>query len=179
MRFEQGKNIYIRKITKNDCSSEWVSWVNDRDITKFLVNQFWPITLRDQKKFVESSQEFGQRALFAICVKKNDKFIGIVSLSGINWVHGFADVAFFIGNKKFLKRNIGLEVFTLILRVAFLRFNLKNIKSVSANPLMKEIHRILGFTTVGVIKKLYFINQKFYDHTIYNLTKKHWLNFKH
>ena len=75
------------------------------------------------------------RLVFSICLKKNDKHIGQCSLSGVNWVHRYADIALLIGNKKFRKSLYTLEVYKLLFEIAFNRLNLLNIKSATANPI--------------------------------------------
>ena len=101
--FITGSSIYLRPANISDAKGDWYKWLNDPEVTKFLTNQFWPNTKEKQINFVKQSINSKERLLFSICLKKNDKHIGQCSLSGINWVHRYADIALLIGNKKFRK----------------------------------------------------------------------------
>ena len=92
----------------------------------------------------------------SVVTKENDKHIGVVSLSFINWVHRYADVAIVIGEKDYNKGTYSIEAFSLILKVAFIRLNLRTIKSgyANSNEASRTIHRVFKFNKVGEYKNL-------------------------
>ena len=172
--FITGSSIYLRPANIIDAKGDWYKWLNDPEVTKFLTNQFWPNTKEKQINFVKQSINSKERLLFSICLKKNDKHIGQCSLSGINWVHRYADIALLIGNKKFRKSLYTLEVYKLLFEIVFNRLNLQNLKSATANPVVKKIHQLQGFKHVGVYKNLLSIDNTKTDLDLYVMSKLVW-----
>ena len=60
---------------------------------------------------------------------KKDIHIGVCNLSSINWVNRSCDIAIIMGNKDFKFGPYLTESFSLLIRIAFLRLNLRIIKS--------------------------------------------------
>ncbi len=172
--FVMGSQVYLRPANISDAKGDWYKWLNDPDVTKFLTNQFWPNTKEKQIKFVKETINNKDRLVFSICLRKNDKHIGQCSLSGINWVHRYADIALLIGDKKFRKSLYTLEVYKLLFEIAFNRLNLLNIKSATANPIVKKIHKLQGFRFVGSFKNLLLIDNKKTDLELFELSNRAW-----
>ena len=172
--FIEGSKVYLRPASIKDAKGNWFKWLNDREVTKYLTNQFWPNTKENQIKFVKGTIQSKERLVFSICLKKNDKHIGQCSLSYINWVHRFADIGMIIGEKKYRNGQYTLEAYKLLLETAFDRLNLENIKSSMANPVAKKLHELLGFKYVGSYKDLFLINDKKTPLNLFYMNKKMW-----
>lgn len=170
-----GSKIYLRPASVKDAKGDWYKWLNDREVSRFLIDRFWPNTKEKQLDFVKNSlRSNNDRLIFSICLKKNDKHIGQCSLSSINWVHRYADIAILIGEKRFRKSLISLEAYRLLLEIAFDRFNLNNIKSAMVNPGVEKIHQLLGFKLVGTYKDFLLIDNKKCSIKLYSMNKLTW-----
>lgn len=171
-----GKRVYLRQPTEDDALGRWHEWFSDEETTKYLADRFWPNTRENQIEFLKSLKNKSRLAL-SIITKANDEHIGVVSLSSINWVHRYADIAIVMGEKKYHKGGYSIEAFGLMLKAAFLRLNLRNIKSVytSSNEESEAIHKIFKFTKVGEYKNLMFINGRYEEVLIWMLDKDTWL----
>jgi RimJ/RimL family protein N-acetyltransferase len=154
-----GKHVYLRHPTEEDALGKWHEWFSDEQTTKYLADRFWPNTKEAQLEFLKSLNDRSRLAL-SVVTKEKDKHIGIVSLSSINWVHRYADVAIVIGEKDYHKGAYSMEAFGLILKIAFLRLNLKTVKSAyaSSNKASSTLHRIFKFQKVGIYEKLLFVD---------------------
>ena len=51
-------------------------------------------------------------------------------MSSINYIHRNADIALVIGDKKYKNGLVAVEIMTMLIKIAFKRINLLNLKSV-------------------------------------------------
>ena len=123
-----GKQIYLRHPTEEDVQGKWHEWLSDEELTKFMTDRFWPNSKEAKLEFYKSLINNKERLVLSLINKSNNEHVGVVSLSAINWVHRYADIALAIGEKKYRKGPIVIEAFSLMLKVAFVRLNLKNVK---------------------------------------------------
>lgn len=171
-----GKQVYLRAPSEEDLTGSWYEWLSDPETTQYLGNRYWPNTREAQKEFYQSTLHSKERLVLSICLIENDQHIGVCNLSDLNLVHRYADVAFIIGDKKHRNGQFALDALSLLLQIAFLRFNLLNLKSVyiSTNPYTPLIERIFGFKEVGRLEKFYFFNGTYVDGIISQLSKDDW-----
>ena len=171
-----GKQVYLRHPIEEDVDGKWHEWFSDQDVTRYLNDRFWPNSREGQLAFFKSLFKDKTKLVLSIINKSNDKHIGVVSLSSINWVHSYADIAMVIGEKEYRKGTIGIEAFSLMLEVAFTKLNLRNIKSgyVSKNKESEALHRMMRFNVIGSYKDLVCINGEYMDLTLECLNRKSW-----
>ena len=171
-----GKHVYLRDSTEEDALGKWHEWFSDEQTTKYLSDRFWPNSKEAQLEFLKSLEDRSRLAL-SIITKEDDQHIGVVSLSSINWVHRYADVAIVIGEKEYRKGAYSIEAFSLILKIAFVRLNLRTVKSgyANSNEASKTIHRVFKFTKVGQYKDLLCIDGDYDDMIVEMLDRGTWL----
>ena len=49
-----GKNVYLRLPSLEDLDGNWYKWFSDHDVTKFLVDRYWPNNQIKQRDFFDS-----------------------------------------------------------------------------------------------------------------------------
>lgn len=151
-----GKCIYLRAPTIADVEGLWHEWFSDPETTQYLIDRYWPNTVESQKEFFESIKNSQSRLVLSIVDKETDEHIGVCNLNAINWVHRFADIALVIGSKEYRNGQVALETVSLLLKIAFLRLNLLNVKGgfLASNPLTELIIKIFDFEIAGRYKNL-------------------------
>ena len=172
-----GKQIYLRHPTEEDVQGKWHEWFSDEELTKFMTDRFWPNSKEAQLEFYKSLINNKERLVLSLINKSNNEHVGVVSLSAINWVHRHADIAVAIGEKKYRKGSIAIEAFSMMLKVAFVRLNLKNVKSsyIALNKESEALHRLMKFTKVGVYKQFVCIDSNNIDVIVEVLDRETWL----
>ena len=172
-----GKKVYLRHPTIQDAEGAWHEWLSDEETTRWLGLRNWPNSVEKQKEFYEKSIQTQERLILSIIDISTNDHIGICSLSSINWVHRYCDIAIIIGKKKFRKGPHYLEAMSLLLRTAFLRLNLRLVKSafVSSNEATKVMHQLFRFNEVGRIPKMYWDKGEYVDYIIAALGRSEWL----
>ena len=171
-----GKHVYLRHPTEEDALGRWHEWFSDEQTTKYLADRFWPNSKDAQIEFLKSFED-RSRLVLSVVTKEEDEHIGVVSLSSINWVHRYADVTIVIGEKGYNKGAYSIEAFSLILRVAFVRLNLRTMKSgyANSNEASRNLHRLFKFTIVGEYKDLLCIDGHYDDMIVEMLDRETWL----
>ena len=99
-------------------NSNWYSWFNDRDITKFLEQGVYPNTRDKQLEFLKN---IPSDRIALIIVDKEERNIGVISLSFINHIKKSCDIALVVSNEgdKRLRPYISLEAMALMTTHAF------------------------------------------------------------
>jgi len=171
-----GKHVYLRHPTEEDARGRWHEWFSDEQTTKYLVDRFWPNSIDAQLDFMKSLSD-RSRLVLSVITKEKDEHIGVASLSCINWVHRYADVAIVIGEEEYCRGAYAIEAFSLILKIAFVRLNLRTVKSgyANSNEASRTIHRGFKFTKVGQYKNLLCIDGHYDDLVFEMLDRETWL----
>ncbi|HJO61667.1 MAG TPA: GNAT family protein [Desulfobacterales bacterium] len=173
-----GKQIYLRHPTEEDVRGKWHEWFSDEETTKYLESRFWPNSKESQLAFYNSLQMDRNKLVLSIVMLSSDEHFGVISLNNINWVHRFGDIGIVIGEKTYCNGVYAIEAYSLILKIAFLRLNLLNVKAgyCVANKSSGAILELFKFKTVGMYKKLFMVDGKKEDCVVNYLDKETWLN---
>ena len=174
--YSAGEHVYLRAPSMSDAEGDWVSWMNDEETTKWLVDQYWPKTVADQKAFIETTNKEKSRLLLMIADKKSDTLIGVCSLSSINYVHRYCSLTVIMGEKGYRQGKHLVETISLLLRVAFKRLNMRSVRSayVDGNEASALIHRLFHFVDCGAYPETFWDGEIYRDLKLFNLTQNNW-----
>ncbi len=172
-----GKQIYLRHPSEEDVEGKWHEWFSDEETTKFLELRFWPNSKESQRDFYNSLHNDRTKLVLSIVLLSNDQHIGVISLSNINWVHRSADIGIVIGEKKYTKGIYTTEAFALILKVAFLRLNLLNVRGgyCKTNQSIEAMLKLFKFKIVGIYENMMSIDGRKEDVVATYLDRESWL----
>jgi len=173
-----GKKLYLRLLDENDVSEEYLSWLNDGEVTKYLETGKFPSTLETVKKYVASFNNSTNGMNFAIIDKEAGLHIGNVTLNHINWIHRTADTGILIGNIKYHGKQYGIEAWSLLLEYAFERIGLRRITAgaIADNVVSLNLMKKLGFVEEGISRKHCFVDGEYKDAIRMGLFKEEFLN---
>lgn len=122
-----GKKIFLRLLSSNDVSQDYVNWMNDSEVTQFLESRFRRYSLRDIKQYVRLTNKSAHNFLFGIFLLANKQHIGNIKIGGIDWYHKSADIGLLIGEKKIWGKGYGAEAIRLATKFGFETVGLKTI----------------------------------------------------
>src|SRR3972149_1107027 len=100
-RILTGEKLYPRPLEDSDIGDEYLSWVNNPEVTRYLETGKAPVSLPDLHRYLERFQNSKTDFIFAIVDKRSGRFIGNVTLNRINWTHRTADTGLMIGRMEF------------------------------------------------------------------------------
>ncbi len=172
-----GERVFLRALTEEDAEGPWHTWFSDENVMRYV--GYWrPNSIAKQKAFFRSRVEESGDLILAVIHKSTGRHIGVVSLSAINWVHRFADIAIIIGDKFAQSEAVlGFEAFSMMLKIGFLRLNLENIKGgyVAGQEHSSQILAALRFREIGRVTGLFSINGEKCDHVLVQLSREDWM----
>jgi RimJ/RimL family protein N-acetyltransferase len=171
-----GRQVYLRHPTLQDVEGPWHEWLSDEETTRWLGERYWPNSVEKQKTFYDSWLNSYHRMVLSIIDVASDKHIGVCNLSNINWVSRHCDIAIIIGDRDFRHGPHLIEAMSLLLRIAFMRLNMRNIKSsfVSTNEGSQAIHNVFRFREVGRLPGFSWDRGRYVDCVISMLTADEW-----
>ncbi|MBR3618373.1 MAG: GNAT family N-acetyltransferase, partial [Bacteroidaceae bacterium] len=75
----QGERIYLRRLTEDDVSDDYVRWMNDPEINQYLESRFHTHTIESTRAFIRSETN-ENKYQFGIFVKETGKHIGNIKI---------------------------------------------------------------------------------------------------
>lgn len=170
----ESDNFYLRNISLEDCNENYLSWMNDYEINKYLESRFTTHSIDSLKDFVDSMNNSDNNVLFAIIDKSSDKHIGNIKLGNIHPVHKYADIGLIIGDKNYWGKGIATKSIQLVTEYAF---NNLNLRKVLAGVYENNIGSIRAFEKCGfkrayIKKDTYFFEDNYIDAIVFELYNK-------
>lgn len=168
-KVQKGKNCTLKKITSLNCNKNYISWMNDKRVNRYLESRFINFNQKKLKKFVADSNKDYSTILYGIFHK--NIHIGNIKIS-INWHHRYAILGYLVGNLNYQGKNIGSESIKICTNICFtflkLRFCLASIYS--NNFSSYKVLKKNKFRLIAKIRKKYRIKaDKFVDELTYRL----------
>ena len=155
-----GKKLHLRPLEDSDVDDEYLSWLNNPEVTRHLETGRSSVSLSDLRKYLERFQNSTTDFIFAIVDQESGKHIGNVTLNRINWSHQTADTGLMIGRKEFWGRGYAFEAWSLLLEYAFEVLGLRKIiaGAVVGNVPSMVVLKKLGFKVEGRLRQEFVMN---------------------
>jgi [ribosomal protein S5]-alanine N-acetyltransferase len=162
--FLTGPRLYLRRLTVADVSADYVAWLNDPEVTRFLETGKFPSTHESVRAFLERFDATSDQ-IFAIVDTATDQHVGNVTLNRVNWIHRTADTGLLIGRREFRGRGYAHEAWSLVASYAFGRLGLRKLIAgvVDGNIASQRSLEKLGFRVEGRLRAEYWIEGEVRD----------------
>jgi RimJ/RimL family protein N-acetyltransferase len=172
-----GDRVYLRPLDVGD--AEALAWIDATETDTFMWRGPMPTSPLEAEQWIEEMYEHEppSEINFAVCIKEDDRFIGIVDLEDVDLVNRVAETGSFLGPAEVRGRQYGTEAKHLLLEYAFDRLHLHALRSVvwttntrSAAALGKQGYRRAGRLTWVDVK-----DGRYIDADLFDLTRDDWL----
>lgn len=164
--FLSGKKVNLcllnAELHLNDC----VRWLNDKSLTRYLVAGRFPQYHDDEREWFEKSiKNCHEKLTLAIHKKIDDKFIGMMTLERINFIHRTATTGSFIGEEENRSKGFGHDAKMILLNHAFNVLNLNKVcaSAVAFNDRSIRFNQSCGYNIEGIRKQHLFVEGKYHD----------------
>ena len=133
------EKIYLRRLCKADINQEYLGWLNDPEVTKYMTTK--SSTMEQLNAFYWQMQNSTNNVIFAIIESETGKHIGNIKIGSINWNDRTADIGIMIGEKYCWNKGYGTQAiseatkhacFSLLLTTLFASVADKSIGSIKA-----------------------------------------------
>jgi RimJ/RimL family protein N-acetyltransferase len=174
--FITGKLCYLRGLTLNDATEDYLRWINDFEVTRYLEVGRKPATIDDLREYILAGQKDSATVRFAICDKVTRQHIGNITLRQIHPVHRRADLGMMIGKKNFWGKGYATEATALTVDYGFRRLNLHSIwlGVLTSNTAAIRAYQKVGFQIDGTDREAWWADGEFHDvHRMSILAREH------
>jgi len=169
----KGKDILLRKLSLDDASAEYLSWLNNYNTVKFTESRHTVHTMESLKEFI-SHVSNENNYCFAIIDIQSGKHIGNIKIGNIHPIYKYADVGLIIGEKDFWGKGIATESIKLCVEFAFKQLRLHRLYAgiYSVNVGSIKAFEKAGFVREGREKEKYLFEGKRIDSYIYGIVNE-------
>lgn len=166
--FFVGEKVYLRPLNELDAEGNYPCWFNDPEVCKYNRHARFPNTKEKTLEYIKSIKDSLTELVLAIVDKKDNKHVGNVSLSRINYIDSNAELSIIIGEKDYWKGGRGKESCGFMINYGFNTLNLHRIYSGTHedNSGFRKLAESLGMKEEGRFTEDLFKNGK-YSNTIW------------
>jgi len=163
--FLGGQRLYLRFLEESDVTEDYISWLNNYEVTRYLETGKFPSTPQTVRKYLERFIANTTDIIFAIIDPETEQHIGNVTLNHINWIHRTADTGIMIGRKDYWGKGYGFEAWSLVLEYAFERLGLRKITAgaIAEHSASIRVLKKLGFKVEGTSRQQFLVEGKYQD----------------
>ena len=163
MIFIETENLNLR-VPSKDNLNKWSEWINSSKIRDTVQSTLFPKTTEMQWSWIQSELKSKTRILLEICDKKDDLFLGVVSLSTIDYENRSAQISTISPIKKEKNNKYCVyEARRAILKYAFEELSINKVYGGTLYPENKSYmikNMCLGFEIEGIKHDNRWINNK-------------------
>ncbi|WP_371806340.1 GNAT family N-acetyltransferase [Candidatus Lokiarchaeum ossiferum] len=172
--FINGDRIELHPL-KVEHAEIYVDWYNDLEIRR-LSRMIKPTTIGRMQKAIENVNSSDSRIKFEIWHKVDQKPIGDIGLSDIEYHDRNAEYGVIIGEKEYWGQGYATEAIKLILKFAFEEVNLHKIfAGISAWNIGSEKSAVkAGMHLEATRKEDWYIDGEYVDTNIFAIFKRDW-----
>ncbi len=146
------ERLELKPLTRKHCSAEYVSWLNDPDVYRYLEvgGDYTMAKLGNYLSDVEKRDIY----FWAIHVKENGSHIGNIKIDPISYKHGVGEYGILVGDRSIWGKGFAKEASTTVLNYCFDDLNLRKITLgvVTDNAVAVNLYLKLNFKIEGTLK---------------------------
>jgi len=167
----EGNNVKLVSFREEFITEEYLSWLRDEQINKYLIKPNRDITLTDAKRYCENLMKSQDNYFFAIITHEGNKHIGNVRLGPIKTLDRICQYSMMIGDRTYHGRSFGSEVLKLSIDFCFdtLKMHKIYLDVIDENIAAIKLYEKYDFVTEGILKEEIFLNGRHYDLRIMGL----------
>lgn len=166
-------NYKLRELSRNDIK-KINKWRNDPELISYLGAPYRFIDVEIDENWFDNYLKNRNNTVRLSIVDNNDEIIGLVSLTGIDYINRTAEFHIMIGESANHNNGIGTYAIKEMVNHAFNNMNLHRIylEVLSTNKRAIKAYEKSGFIKEGILKEAYYKNGKYVDAFIMAIIKK-------
>lgn len=173
-------SIYLRGFQEDDYKVINF-WRNDPEIQKLVSTSFKYVSEAIEKEWVKQKMMDNRKDIYlAICLKKNDRMIGYLSINGIDYINRSATAGGIVIDKEFQDGIIKYEAGVLSRELVFDHLNLNRLTAhcLTSNITSSLIMEATGYVKEGKKRQSIYKDGEYHDQFIYSLIREDYYKFK-
>ena len=166
--------LQLKSFFESDVSEEYISWLNDPEINRYLESRFLLQTKETIQEWVRSTISSPTRMLLGIF--SNQEHIGNVTFYMIEPIHKCLRVGITIGRRDLQGQGYGQEALNGVVRYVFetLKYNRIEAGIYSNNEASLKLFQKAGFYQEAVFKNRVYFENKMIDMFLFVYLKENY-----
>lgn len=172
-----GERVYLRAMETGDAEAYAVMDANETDT--FM----WRRSMPDSPIWAEHwikeqcKDQPPKDVDFAVCLRADDRLIGMVSIVDLDWLNRTGETASFMAPGEFRGNGYGTEAKHLLLEYAFDRLGLHVLMSLVHEPNTRSAAALAkqGYRPAGRAKWVNVKNGRYIDGLLFDVKREEWL----
>ena len=172
----QGKLVRLRGLEPTDLERAY-GWVNDREVTQYLMLRYPMSLAQEQKYLTETSSQGSSFQDVRLAIETLDgTHIGMTGLHRARPEDRGAEFGIMIGDKSFWSNGYGTDALQTLLRFAFDQMNLHKVMLgvFEFNERAQACYRKCGFVDEGRFREEYFQDGRYWDVLRMSILRREW-----
>jgi RimJ/RimL family protein N-acetyltransferase len=163
--FLEGRNIVLAPLSSDSDLSDYASWLNDQETTRYMESGNFPLSVDALKDYIDSLKNSSDAMLLGIFTKKSQKHIGNITLRQFDRRNSHAEIGVIIGDRESRGKGYATEAIRLLADHAFYQLNLHKVSSGMAkgNEGSKKAFEKAGFKVEGVLREHFYLDGTYLD----------------
>lgn len=171
-----GERIYLRPLEPSD--AEPMARLDAVEEDTFMFRMRLPTSPLDHATGIQDDYKARPPGSigFAVCLREDDTFLGMVGVVGIDWVHRNAETYSWLGPAGIRGQGYGTEAKHLLLGYCFDRIGLHVLRSEVAETNTRSAAALLkqGYRRAGALKWQDVKGGRYIDEHLFDLTREDW-----
>jgi|TARA_B100001964_G_scaffold69877_1_gene79237 RimJ/RimL family protein N-acetyltransferase len=166
----KGDLIYLRPVNEDDLSGNYMKWLNDKEVTRFMAFGNSPITLERMKDYLNKLRN-DNNLLLAVIIADDDQYVGNIRIGPIDEYNKRSDIGIMVGDRSVWGKGIASSAMRLALDYSFHVLDLSKITLgvISGNVKAIKLFESLGFAREGCLRSHSLCNGVYQDVLLYGL----------
>jgi RimJ/RimL family protein N-acetyltransferase len=146
-------NLTLRNFTPDQVSEEYVSWLGNPVINRFLEVRHEKVTLSSQRKLIEVINDSEDTSIFVIFFE-HKLMVGTIKVGPINSFHKTANIGLLVGSSEYHGRGIGTVAIGALCETLSKGSIVRKVNAgvISENVASLKAFKKNGFVTEGILK---------------------------
>ena len=121
--------LILKELTSSDITKQYIEWLNDCEVNKYLESRFIHQDEHTVKAFVEACQYSELHFLFGMFLQGSMKHIGNIKLGPINIHHNSAEIGLMIGDKDSWGKGFASKAVSMVTQFGFNQLKLAKLSA--------------------------------------------------
>jgi RimJ/RimL family protein N-acetyltransferase len=145
------KRLYLRALSEKDATSNYVNWLNNPEVNRYLETRHSVQSISSCKAFIRQCNEDESAHLYGVFLKDGERHIGNTKLGFINEQYARGELSLFIGDKTYWGKGLAGEVVQALTQYGFKKLGLERIEAGCYEENMASLRVFLktGYTVEG------------------------------
>lgn len=171
-----GRRLSLRRMRPSDAMGEYVNWMNDPEVTRFLESRFHSYSTEDLEKYILSQRSNPAVLFLAIEEMPSGRHVGNIKIGPRHEIHETAELGFLIGAKECWGRGYATEAIAMAVELAFKRLSVRKVIAgcYRNNVASEKVFIKNGFVCEGVLSGKALDGQDVTDVLTFGILRDSW-----